>query len=322
MGLPTDDQLRKSLSRYDAALATRAAYGHQSRELVQLEAWRTAELRPALDRRAEADGAGWLTVDELGRLMDWKLAVRSLCRCRWQDVWLRATSLTACRARLPQRGKWRPRLADLSRTNPPKLVKQVTTDAYPQDPAAALKTLTRLKAVGPATASAILALWRPASQPFLSDEAYAAVGLGKPSYTAGECARFAVAMRTRAGESGWGGVDVLERAMWAWGVEQRHRTGEEDGAGDPRAVELVHKAAAKKEDEMEEDAGGKVEQRVSSKARQAGAKYGGTKRMVEERGAGGEGGVAGEAEVSPSKEEKTGAGPAGRTRSSKRLKKA
>jgi hypothetical protein len=77
MSNPTDEQLRKSLSRYDAALKTRAENGQRSADLVELDAWRRKELKPALDKRAKEDGAGWMTVDELGRLMDWKLAVSS-----------------------------------------------------------------------------------------------------------------------------------------------------------------------------------------------------------------------------------------------------
>ena len=75
MSKPRDEQLRKSLSRYDDALETRAENGQRSADLVGLDRWRRGELKATLDKRANEDGAGWLAVEELGKLMDWKLAV-------------------------------------------------------------------------------------------------------------------------------------------------------------------------------------------------------------------------------------------------------
>lgn len=75
MTKPTDEQLRASLGRYDAALKTRAKHGQRAGDLVELDNWRRGELTDTLNQRAKEDGAGWLTVDELGKLMNWKLAV-------------------------------------------------------------------------------------------------------------------------------------------------------------------------------------------------------------------------------------------------------
>lgn len=222
------------------------------------------------------------------------------------------------------------------RSNPPALVKSTTTSAYPQPPSAALKTLCTLKAVGPATASALLALWHPSSQPFLSDEAHEAVGLGKADYTEKSWARFVEAMQARAEEGGWEGVAELERGMWAWGVEERHGTGEEDRTGDPKAIEVVERAK-QKETKDEEESGEEVEEnqageRVASKARKAGAKFGGIKRTKEAREASaaeadgevdeGASGQRAQGNQSPKEEDIDTGGPARATRSSKRSKKA
>lgn len=56
-----------------------------------------------------------------------------------------------------QRGKFRPRLTELVQQNDPAEVEKVTQDAIAALPnlETAVKTLTRLKAVGPATASGL-----------------------------------------------------------------------------------------------------------------------------------------------------------------------
>ena len=59
-----------------------------------------------------------------------------------------------------QRGKFRPRLTELVQQNDPSEVEKVTGDAIAVLPQLemAVKTLTRLKAVGPATASGLKSL--------------------------------------------------------------------------------------------------------------------------------------------------------------------
>ena len=69
---PTTDELLDALSRFDAALATRAAAVKRSADLVELDEWMRGTLRPAVAKRT--DGA--LLPEELFKLMDWKLAVR------------------------------------------------------------------------------------------------------------------------------------------------------------------------------------------------------------------------------------------------------
>ena len=132
-----------------------------------------------------------------------------------------------------QHGKWRPRLATLVRENSEADVEAATTEAFTllttdEDAAKALDRLSKLRGVGPATASAILALWRPASEPFLSDELVLALGLPKPTYTAAEVkdVRRRVAEAVEANER-WpelGGAEAFERACWAWAVETSARS--------------------------------------------------------------------------------------------------
>ena len=76
MAQPTDAQLRQALTTYDDSLALRAAASKSSADLVELESWYRQDLRALVSSRAEA-GSCHVTVAELGKLMEWKLAVRS-----------------------------------------------------------------------------------------------------------------------------------------------------------------------------------------------------------------------------------------------------
>ncbi|MCJ1403453.1 hypothetical protein MMC11_006676 [Xylographa trunciseda] len=95
---------------------------------------------------------GWLEKPELEQLMAWKLA----------------------------RGHARPALPALIRSNAPALVRATTAEAFAlfaaavnagrADPLPALKVLARLRGVGPATASLVLAVGWPGEVPFFADE--------------------------------------------------------------------------------------------------------------------------------------------------------
>ena len=86
----------------------------------------------------------YITTDELSKLMQWKLS----------------------------RGKWRPRLLDFVSSLNDDVVKSASRKAFESlpDVSKAVKELTVLKGVGPATASAILAAHAPHITPFMSDE--------------------------------------------------------------------------------------------------------------------------------------------------------
>ncbi|KAG7101276.1 hypothetical protein HYQ44_018937 [Verticillium longisporum] len=74
-------------------------------------------------------------------------------------------------------GKFRPNLMKLVTSNDSSAVSQTIQDGIStfektSDVAKALATLAKLKGIGPATASLLLAVHRPDDVPFFSDEAY------------------------------------------------------------------------------------------------------------------------------------------------------
>lgn len=150
------------------------------------------------------------------------------------------------------KGKWRPRLLDFAKQADASAVQAATTEAFqhlqqhnsakgsntssakptPQQAvSAALKRLCDLKGVGPATASAMLALV-DASCPFMSDEALVAV-LGSRDYTVPVYLRLLEGLQGKAvqlsqqGELQWSAVQ-LERCLWVEG--QRGKPAKPAGA--------------------------------------------------------------------------------------------
>lgn len=117
------------------------------------------------------------------------------------------------------RGVWRARNLVLVRSNPPELVEATSRDAFARtpDPAAPIAALSKLAGVGPATASAILAAYRPDVYPFFDDLVARQIpGFGAVDFTAKEYRRYADALRQRARELGAGWTPALvERALWA-----------------------------------------------------------------------------------------------------------
>lgn len=82
-----------------------------------------------------------------------------------------------------------------------------------------LLVLNKLKGVGPATSSAILALYKPRELPFMSDEGleFAADLQGKPKYSVMEWKWYVEKMQERVAKEKWkGGVKELEEAAWAY----------------------------------------------------------------------------------------------------------
>ncbi|XP_014775329.1 uncharacterized protein LOC106872751 [Octopus bimaculoides] len=108
--------------------------------LIELDDWYQNKLPAAINERQTK----CIKHDELCKLMQWKLT----------------------------RGKFRPRLTELVKSNEAEQVECVSSRAFKQlpDVITAMKTLTTLKAVGPATASAILAAVLPEKVPFMADE--------------------------------------------------------------------------------------------------------------------------------------------------------
>ncbi|KAK4690377.1 hypothetical protein P7C70_g9599, partial [Phenoliferia sp. Uapishka_3] len=178
MAPPTDAQLHDALSHYSSSLSTRASASKSSADLVDLDLWFRTTLREQVK-----DPSTPLTIPDLGKLMEWKLAVRSFYP---SSSVLHSFSLPHT-----QRGKWRPRLVTLALSNSRSLLSSVLeTLPIPSTPPLSstaaltfLKSLSQLSGIGPATASAILSVYYPTAEPFMSDEAWEVAVGGKAEYT-------------------------------------------------------------------------------------------------------------------------------------------
>ncbi|BGP41369.1 hypothetical protein JCM10449v2_005347 [Rhodotorula kratochvilovae] len=219
--MPSHAELTVALKRYPAALKLRAAASKASADLVELDGL----ARIKAEKDGEGDAGARLTKEELVRLMDWKLA----------------------------RGKFRPRLQSLVASNSASSLRSaISSAAGAATLENALKELSKLSAVGPATASAVLALWYPEEEPFMSDEAMDGAeafgegepgGKGKREYTVKAWRGFREQMMARKEKEGWQSMEDLERALWSWAVERRYGGKDEEEAG---AEEQAPKKPAKK----------------------------------------------------------------------------
>ena len=176
------DDWRRALARYDEVIARQDVA-----KLPALDAWYRGELPGAIAGRTPPH----VVHAELVSLTEWKMA----------------------------RGVWRAPNLVLVKGNDPQAVVDASTGAlaslpHPTKPIAALATLA---GVGPATASAVVAAYSPATHPFFDELVAAQVpSLGKVAWTLGYYARYAAALGERAGRLGdeWTPVQV-ERALWA-----------------------------------------------------------------------------------------------------------
>jgi hypothetical protein len=179
---PSIADWRDALGRYVDVVA-RQGVGR----LAELDAWYRDELPAAIARRTTPH----VTLDEIARLAEWKMA----------------------------RGVWRARNLALVRGNDPAEVIATSTEALARipDPRAPIAALAELAGVGPATASAVAAAAAPEIYPFFDELVADQVpGLGKVAFTLSFYARYADALRERAGELGRGWTPVkVERALWA-----------------------------------------------------------------------------------------------------------
>ncbi|KDE07782.1 hypothetical protein MVLG_02050 [Microbotryum lychnidis-dioicae p1A1 Lamole] len=219
---PALAQLRTALSHYPTSLALRANASKSSKELVELDHWFRVDLRHKLGISAPGDADHGATKpktktknsanqlvpldrDDLTNLMRWKLA----------------------------RGKFRPRLIELAASNPTTLIDSVLTPLLERStPSLSLvPLLSTLRGIGPATSSALLSLYRPRTDPFLSDEAWTVFfPTEKPEYTEKAYKRFCEVFKVRLEEEGWGSAEELEMACWSWAVREKYGKVEEDGA--------------------------------------------------------------------------------------------
>ncbi|XP_075755322.1 uncharacterized protein LOC102443902 isoform X1 [Pelodiscus sinensis] len=174
------------------------AKGGKQKKLAELDKWYQEELPVAIAGRKEK----YLTRAEVVKLMEWKLA----------------------------RGKFRPRLQQLVATNSSETVESCTRKAFQllPDVAAAITELSRLKAVGPATASAILAAGAPEAAAFMADEAVESIpGLTPIQYTLKHYILYldkiqlcVMKLNKADAETAWTPHHV-ERCLWAWAVAQK-----------------------------------------------------------------------------------------------------
>lgn len=139
-------------------------------------------------------------------------------------------------------------------SNPDSAVREaVSAASAATDRESALKELSKLKAVGPATASAILALWYPEDEPFMSDEGIdfaAALDKGdkgkkaKRDYTVKAWREYRQELQTRLKkEEQWESMEQLEMAIWAWATLRKYSPEGETAAD----VEATAETATEKE---------------------------------------------------------------------------
>ncbi|KAK3065575.1 hypothetical protein LTS18_000052 [Coniosporium uncinatum] len=121
---------------------------HVSENVKELDELRFDGIPKTLKRRKKS-GHAYLDINELESLVEWKL----------------------------KHGTFRPRLLQLVKSNGEQIIKNTTSRGFQQyddsaDPIKALKILTELKGIGPATASLLLSVYDPDAAPFFSDELY------------------------------------------------------------------------------------------------------------------------------------------------------
>jgi hypothetical protein len=178
----TSKEWRAALARYEEVVAAQGVA-----RLPELDRWYRDELPDAVAARRPAH----VTLPELVRLTEWKMA----------------------------RGVWRAPNLILVRGNDPDTVVETSASALDKvpHPTAPIAALAKLDGVVPATASAVAAAAAPSIYPFFDELVAAQVpALGKVAWTLGYYARYAEALRTRAGALGteWTPV-MVERALWA-----------------------------------------------------------------------------------------------------------
>ena len=160
--------------------------------LAEVDTWYREELPGLIAGRDPA----YATLDELQWVTAWKM----------------------------KRGVWRERNRKLLAGNPPAVVEVTSRTAFAAapHPRRPLALLSDLAGVGPATASGLLAAYRPDLYPFFDELVAAQIpGLGPVAWTAPYYVRYAAALYERAAalrsacpDHAWTAQDV-EQALWA-----------------------------------------------------------------------------------------------------------
>ena len=148
--------------------------------------WYREEFTPTLAKREPKH----ITHDEMVRVTEWKMA----------------------------RGVWRAPNLVLVRGNATELVRETSEAAFALVPhfTKPIAKLATLAGVGPATASAVFAASHPETYPFFDElVAQQVPGLWEVAWTLGYYAKYAAALRERAGRLGGGwSAGLVERALW------------------------------------------------------------------------------------------------------------
>ena len=176
-----------ALDRYPAVVEAQHVNG-----LAEVDTWYRTALPGLIAGREPA----YATLDELQRVTAWKM----------------------------KRGVWRERNRQLVAGNPPAVVEATSRAAFAAapDPRRPIALLSDLAGVGPATASGLLAAYRPDLYPFFDELVAAQVpGLGPVAWAAPYYVRYAAALYERAAmlraacpDHDWTAQDVSQ-ALWA-----------------------------------------------------------------------------------------------------------
>lgn len=173
---------RDALDAYPGAIAR-----HPVARLPELDTWYRDVLPPLIRGRTPMT----MTHAEMVRVTEWKMA----------------------------RGVWRAPNLVLVKGNSPEAVEAAgaAASALLDTPGKAVGAITELKGVGPATASAVLAIMDPTRYPFFDEDVAMQVPtLGVVAWTLGYYRRYADALVARAALLGtdWTAV-MVERALWS-----------------------------------------------------------------------------------------------------------
>ncbi|CAO1636751.1 unnamed protein product [Sympodiomycopsis kandeliae] len=209
MPVPILKDLQEALPNYKSLLDARVASGQAkgAKDLRTLD----DELWSDLSNRLQTDKKNaFVTLDELKNVMRWKLA----------------------------RGKFRPTLPSFIASNSSQDVESITREAFSgYDSSKAkdvLKSLCRLKGVGPATGSLLLSLYDPETEAFMSDESWVSIPSlqnRKIGYTEKDWVTWREEINKRKEELAWkGSLSEFERACWAYTQSKTSTASQPDDA--------------------------------------------------------------------------------------------